>query len=117
MRAQVARFIGVAWSPGFAFVGSPVLADTYYLAQGDSMQKIEGDTQIAHVRVDCSGMEIGRSPEEVIKEVQRAYAFQRRYERWCRCSWGPESTFDVVVPIGRLSAQPRGASLPSNTDH
>jgi hypothetical protein len=53
---------------------------------------------------DYWGAITGRTVAAVRAELKSSQDFERTYERWCECSWGPETNFNALGPIAMVDA-------------
>jgi hypothetical protein len=51
------------------------------------------------------GMDISKSAAGVKKSVLQAQKFEKTYEKWCGCSWGPNTHFNPLYPVAVYSGQ------------
>jgi hypothetical protein len=45
------------------------------------------------------GSSTKKTPAEVLKSVEADQKFERQYEKWCGCSWGDYTFFNVLAPV------------------
>jgi hypothetical protein len=45
------------------------------------------------------GIDTGKSAAEVLRKVAANQRFERQYEKWCECSWGSNTFFNVIAPV------------------
>ena len=101
----------------YAFVGwyNFAAADTYYVYDGKSFSQVEGYPHSNPPRKWAAfyfkegaptsdprkrwGETERSSAADVMKAVESDQKFQRRYEKWCGCSWGQNTFFNVIAPI------------------
>src|SRR5579872_101376 len=108
MRVAISTAIAVpAWT-----------AESYYVFDGNNMSTVFDSPQNAHVDQWAAfyfkrgasvsvlsqrwGMDLGSSPSEVIAKVEKNQKFEKRYEKWCGCSWGSDTFFNAAVPVAMV---------------
>jgi hypothetical protein len=48
------------------------------------------------------GMATARTAEAVLRHVESDQKFERHFEKWCGCSWGTDTFFNVVAPVALI---------------
>ena len=48
------------------------------------------------------GMGLEKTPEAVLNSVEKNQKFERHFEKWCQCTWGSDTFFNVVAPVATV---------------
>ena len=104
-------------------VSSPAHANeepAYYVWDGQTLTRVYSDPGGAehvtwniwlfrqgepHIPRKQWGALFGNSAADVLKKLERAQSFETRYERWCRCDYGPSTHFNPSLPIAVTGRQ------------
>jgi hypothetical protein len=110
----------IRFTIAFAFaIASPSWGlNSYYAFDGSSLRLVQGDPSEAHVNQWAAfyfkkgastseisqrwGMDLQDSPEAVVRNVESNQKFEKRYEKWCACTWGSDTFFNVAAPVAML---------------
>lgn len=95
--------------------GRTVAAEGYWIFDGRSLTLVQRDPSSARATEWAAfyfrkaapagtmsqrwGIDTASGPAAVLKKVQANQKFERYYEKWCGCSWGQDTFFNVVAPV------------------
>jgi hypothetical protein len=98
--------------------------DHYYASDGVNVILVQRDPHTARVTEWAAfyyrkgtaagemsarwGIETKSSPEEVMRSVEANQKFERSYEKWCGCSWGDSTFFNVMAPVAMVKPEAAG---------
>ena len=98
-----------------AVSASATYAQTYYVSDGISLTLVYGDPQKAKAvewaafyfargaRAGAMsqrwGVDTKATAAAVLQSVTANQTFERAYEKWCGCSWGPNTFFNALAPV------------------
>src|SRR5438132_4478239 len=94
-------------------------AQTYWVYDGRSLSVVQRDPSTVQAKEWAAfyfrksapagtmsqrwGIDTGQSAADVLRKVKENQRFERQFERWCQCSWGENTTFNVIAPVVSLS--------------
>ena len=110
-------FVAIALALLIPWSGSKA-ANSYYVFDGNSLVTVFDSPSNAHADQWAAfyfkkgtspteisqrwGMDLGSTPDEVLHNVEINQNFEKRYEKWCLCSWGPNTFFNSVAPVAMV---------------
>lgn len=102
------------------YLSTAKAAASFYILDGQQIRMVPGDPATVYpdlwavfyfrqgVATDTSsnrwGMDVGSTAENVRQAVERSQKFEKRYEKWCGCSWGTNTFFNPLYPIAITSS-------------